>query len=331
MEQDVDYKGNDIGAHISVNDAAACCDACQSAHYKDPSACQFWSYNPGLGHCYFKSSDAGRTTRSGQVSGTVKTSLTTQGALADDALVVDPDGGSDSNAGTEKKPLRTIHAALAKVKRGGIIALRSGTHFLDSTLTLGPGHSALTIRNFPGERPVVSGGKRVEVEWAPHQVAPAGIQIFEGTNVVHGGKPDDKTIRDYGQQTSLEACEALCAADAQCTGFTWHDETVREKYRLDCWGRLDGKWPSRADHFGDAKCELHTPRGPNCGYIKRRGLGGGDSFSVSTKPPLVPPAATTINLVLLAKHATMSELFLIPATELSSRPLGDTPSGFVLT
>ena len=60
-------------------------------------------------------------------------------------------------------------------------------------------------------------------------------------------------------------------------------------------------------------------------------LWGGDSFSVSTKPPLVPPAATTINLVLLAKHATMSELFLIPATELSSRPLGDTPSGFVLT
>ena len=70
MEMNVDYVGHDI-EKISADSSEACCSACLAAHTKSASSCLFWSYNPGLRHCYFKSSDTGRTPRDRQVSGSV--------------------------------------------------------------------------------------------------------------------------------------------------------------------------------------------------------------------------------------------------------------------
>ena len=67
MEMNVDYVGHDI-KQISADSPEVCCSACLEAHRKSPSGCLFWSFNPTLRHCYFKSSDAGRTSRDKQVS-----------------------------------------------------------------------------------------------------------------------------------------------------------------------------------------------------------------------------------------------------------------------
>lgn len=161
-------------------------------------------------------------------------------------LYVDPKSGSDGNAGSESAPFKTLQVALDKVTSHGTIALRGGTHFLDATIELGAKHSGIAMRAYPGEKPVVSGGKLVSVQWEPYNTTKAGgFEIERSTTAIWGEKPDGQTIRDYGKQSTLEKCEAMCGADDQCTGFTWQDNTVHG-YEQDCWGRLDGKWPVRA-------------------------------------------------------------------------------------
>merc|ERR1719183_2495884 len=90
--------------------------------------------------------------------------LGTSSLVAPDAVYVDAEIGQDSNAGTEKAPLKTVAAAVAKAPKGNVV-LREGTHFLESTLQLGSENSGLTISAYPGETPVVSGGKKLEVTW----------------------------------------------------------------------------------------------------------------------------------------------------------------------
>mmetsp|Transcript_11415 Transcript_11415/g.33840 ORF Transcript_11415/g.33840 Transcript_11415/m.33840 type:complete len:781 (-) Transcript_11415:85-2427(-) len=92
--------------------------------------------------------------------------------VPEDALIVDPESGQDRNAGTVEAPLRSVLAAvrLAAGRRGTVL-LRGGRHHLEAALELGPEHSGLTLRSYPGEKAVLSGGKRLDVTWAPHDVA----------------------------------------------------------------------------------------------------------------------------------------------------------------
>jgi len=83
---------------------------------------------------------------------------------------VDPVRGSDGNKGTQEEPKRTLRAALRAAPRRGALVLRGGVHRLERALELGPEHSGLTIRRFPGEAPVLSGGKKVSVNWTAHDL-----------------------------------------------------------------------------------------------------------------------------------------------------------------
>eukprot|EP00658_Telonema_sp_P-2_P049871 TRINITY_DN3795_c0_g1_i19.p1 TRINITY_DN3795_c0_g1~~TRINITY_DN3795_c0_g1_i19.p1 ORF type:complete len:842 (-),score=152.99 TRINITY_DN3795_c0_g1_i19:108-2633(-) len=83
-------------------------------------------------------------------------------------LFVHPELGHDGATGTEQDPLRTVTSAIERVVASGnsTIVLRGGLHFLNETLELGPLHSGLTIMNYPGEVPWLSGGVRVDdVAW----------------------------------------------------------------------------------------------------------------------------------------------------------------------
>jgi hypothetical protein len=75
-------------------------------------------------------------------------------ASAAGTFYVDFAGGSDSAAGSQAAPFKTVAHALAATRAGGgggTIVLRAGTHFVASTLTLTGADSGLTIQGFPGE------------------------------------------------------------------------------------------------------------------------------------------------------------------------------------
>ena len=87
------------------------------------------------------------------------------------AVFVAP-SGDDGAAGSEAAPLRSIQAACDLAARTSrVVVLRGGTHFLASTITLTAAHSHLRIMPYPGETPVVSGGKELQVAWEAHDVA----------------------------------------------------------------------------------------------------------------------------------------------------------------
>ena len=87
------------------------------------------------------------------------------------AVFVAP-SGDDGAAGSEAAPLRSIQAACDLAARTSrVVVLRGGTHFLASTITLTAAHSHLRIMPYPGESPVVSGGKELQVAWEAHDVA----------------------------------------------------------------------------------------------------------------------------------------------------------------
>src|SRR5687767_5487880 len=50
-------------------------------------------------------------------------------------------------------------AAIGDAKR---VILRGGTHRITEPLVLTPSNSGLTIEGFPGEQPILSGGRRIE-------------------------------------------------------------------------------------------------------------------------------------------------------------------------
>merc|ERR1719230_331935 len=111
--------------------------------------------------------------------------LGTSSLAAPGALYVDAKTGNDSNAGTEQAPMKTVAAAVAKAPKGNVV-LREGIHYFESTLQLGSENSGLSISAYPGEKPVVSGGKKLDVSWEEYDVPSHDVtwQIFENTNVV---------------------------------------------------------------------------------------------------------------------------------------------------
>lgn len=93
---------------------------------------------------------------------------------AQNVIYVSPDG-SDKSRGTVAKPFRTISRALqAARKQTGptTIYLRQGAYRLTAPIVFTPedgdGKRTLSLRSFPGEQVVVSGGEVVETHWKPY-------------------------------------------------------------------------------------------------------------------------------------------------------------------
>src|SRR5579862_931649 len=69
-------------------------------------------------------------------------------------------GGSDQAAGTKAAPFATLERARdAARQRKGTIVLRGGVYRLATTLELTAADSGVTWSAYPGERPVISGGR----------------------------------------------------------------------------------------------------------------------------------------------------------------------------
>ena len=77
-------------------------------------------------------------------------------------------GGDDSQAGTKDKPFATLEHARDAARRsvGATVYLRGGTYLLDKSLILTPEDSGVTFQAYPGETPILSGGRAIS-GWRP--------------------------------------------------------------------------------------------------------------------------------------------------------------------
>eukprot|EP00656_Telonema_subtile_P008208 TRINITY_DN13842_c0_g1_i3.p1 TRINITY_DN13842_c0_g1~~TRINITY_DN13842_c0_g1_i3.p1 ORF type:complete len:426 (-),score=74.82 TRINITY_DN13842_c0_g1_i3:52-1329(-) len=87
--------------------------------------------------------------------------------LGIEAVHVDAAIGDDLHDGSEGHALKTVAAALEMTRARGSksIVLRGGVHYLNETMQLGTQDSGLSIVNYPGEVPWLSGGKAVDLNW----------------------------------------------------------------------------------------------------------------------------------------------------------------------
>ena len=149
--------------------------------------------------------------------------------------------GSDDNPGTEAKPFATIQRARSAVRRVNrqmsgdlVVVLRGGTYRLAETLTFdaedsGTGGHDVVYKGFPGETPVVSGGRAI-TGWQPDAAgrwkartdignfrqlyvngerairargpAPAGIKLFGAD----GFKTTQVAMADWRNPSDIELC-----------------------------------------------------------------------------------------------------------------------------
>lgn len=101
--------------------------------------------------------------------------------------------GNDSNPGTIEQPFRTIKAAQNAVRslrkhRSGAIAVyfRAGTHYLDETIVFsaedsGEQEAPVLYAAYPGERVVLSGGRRLSLQWSKHRNGIMQAKVPVGT------------------------------------------------------------------------------------------------------------------------------------------------------
>ena len=90
-------------------------------------------------------------------------------------LYVAPNG-DDSHAGSLKQPMRTLPAALNKALEAGYseIQFRAGVYYLKDPIRIdarysGTEQNPFTIRSYPGEKVVISGGQKLELDWHAYQ------------------------------------------------------------------------------------------------------------------------------------------------------------------
>lgn len=171
------------------------------------------------------------------------------------SIYVDYAHGSDSNAGTEAAPLKTLSAAVAAARTARAagstpaIVLRGGTHVLAATIALTPGDSGLTFSAYPGEAPVVSGAAVVDgLVWTPvNRTEPAWGPVLNDTNAVFGECPA-QSVPDKGVMANWQACQASCQGNATCNAWTYHTPacTGCAGFIGHCCWRTDDTFPSHA-------------------------------------------------------------------------------------
>lgn len=77
-----------------------------------------------------------------------------------DTYYINPRKGDDSNSGTYSSPWKTLKTSISKLKPKDTLYLRGGTYFENKIRIIahGSANNPITIRNYPGEAPVIDGG-----------------------------------------------------------------------------------------------------------------------------------------------------------------------------
>ena len=218
---------------------------------------------------------------------------------------VDAAHGSDSSAGTKASPFQTLgHAIEAATRATALtktIVLRAGTyHGCDGrggTCHLTSAQSGLTIRNYPAETAVLSGGQGLAIkasDWkrvTPPPPANASTTVWSSMpnqNDVssRAGVPtpssDTPCCKYLGQVDSLAACEKAAEAAVAAghagpfDGVTFHTPQFSGDFSRHCYGVVTGAWikPVPQDNIDSAR-NASAPQATPVYVADLNGLPGG--------------------------------------------------------
>ena len=258
----------------------------------------------------------------------------TGGATA--AFFVDPTNGKDTwsgtlaapNSGSTDGPFKTFHKARVTVQgldKAGLtkidVQFRAGTYFLQGTENFAAadsGTAALPIvyENYPGEKPVVSGGTRV-VNWTNTTgntwttTLPAGTQYFENL-FYNGARRLRPRLGGYlGANPWLRIFSTVYVAASQ-TNCTVQDTTKLPGNSWECFDRFQY---ASGDPISSAWKNLAaptSPANPNCDAPNGSGSPQGDiallvfeQFSTSKLP--ISCIDTTNRIVYLSGPTGISQ------------------------
>ena len=76
--------------------------------------------------------------------------------------------GNDAHAGTKVQPFATLEHArdVARQSKGATVSVRGGSYTLEKPLVLTPADSGVIFQAYPGETPILSGGRPI-TGWKP--------------------------------------------------------------------------------------------------------------------------------------------------------------------
>jgi hypothetical protein len=103
--------------------------------------------------------------------------------------------GSDSNPGTPTAPWRTIQKALDTLRAGETALVRAGTYGQIVMQRAGTASAPITVRNYPGERPVIHPSGSGSMDY-PVRIT-AGAAYFRLQGFLIENAPLDTTVNVY--------------------------------------------------------------------------------------------------------------------------------------
>jgi hypothetical protein len=108
--------------------------------------------------------------------------LNAETASTEDCIIVSPNGADDA-PGSLGHPIRSLDRALALSRSRGksTILLRAGTYELEQPLQITAANAPLRIASYAQEEAILSGGRRLQVEWRPHRDGILQANVPSGT------------------------------------------------------------------------------------------------------------------------------------------------------
>lgn len=137
--------------------------------------------------------------------------------VATNAYYVSP-SGSDSNAGTEVAPWKTLGYALTKLNAGDTLYLRGGTYFESERTTSrsGTASAPIVIQSYPGERAVID-GSLPDFQAAPNdawELVNSTLQLYRSKRTFSGSR-----IRAWLTNDNLQLIEYSSAQNLESTNY----------------------------------------------------------------------------------------------------------------
>lgn len=157
-------------------------------------------------------------------------------------------GGSDANPGTQDAPWRTIQNALNKLAPGQQALVRGGTYAQNLTLSrAGTAAAPITIRNYPGERPVLTAGAGATNNMPLSLASGAAFVRFQGLTIEGATGPSTTNVYAFGTAHDIELSDCEVRG-SQRQGF-YSERTTARIHIIGCdFHHNGGSGPVQLDH-----------------------------------------------------------------------------------